>query len=60
MTNLRPVLPVAGHGEGGHAVQEAGRQSTQAPVTQAGVSLHLLHFLQIKAELKQTIVIFLS
>ena len=53
------AVSVAGHGEGGHAVQEAGRQSAQAPVTQASVSLHLLHLFHVEAELNKNIIIII-
>ena len=46
------AVPVAGHGEGGHAVQEAGGQSAQPAVAEPSVALHLLHLLHVQTELK--------
>ena len=40
------------HGEGGHAVQEAGSQSAQPAVAEPGVALHFLHLFHVQTELK--------
>ena len=40
------------HGEGGHAVQEAGSQSAQTAVAEPGVALHFLHLFHVQTELK--------
>ena len=46
------AVAVGRHRQRGHRVQEAGGQSTEAPVPEAGVSLHVLELLDVQAELK--------
>ena len=46
------AVAVAGHAEGGHAVQEASRQPAKSTVTKTSVRLKVLHLLDIKTQLK--------
>ena len=47
------AVAVARHTQGGHAVKEAGCQSTQPAIPQTCVRLVVLHLLDIKAQLKE-------
>ena len=45
------AVAVGGQSDGGHRVQEAGSQPTEAAVTQTGVLLYVLQLLDVKTHL---------